>query len=139
MCLIIVGIPEDQAVAITVLAVIGKFAASASFSTSYVYAAELFPTIIRQSGVGLCSMAARVAGIVAPLIRLLEQYHHAIPMAVYGGATVLGGLLCFLLPETRGVELPDGTETDNPQRRSKLQALSKTDSEEKEINTEKDI
>uniref|UniRef100_G1MXI9 Major facilitator superfamily (MFS) profile domain-containing protein n=1 Tax=Meleagris gallopavo TaxID=9103 RepID=G1MXI9_MELGA len=105
MCLIIVSIPEDQAVAITVLAVIGKFAACASFSTSYVYSAELFPTIIRQSGVGLCSMAARVAGIIAPLIRLLEQYHRAIPMAVYGSATVLGGLLCFLLPETRGVEL----------------------------------
>ncbi|XP_042747591.1 solute carrier family 22 member 13-like [Lagopus leucura] len=47
MCLIIVGIPEDQAVAITVLAVIGKFAACASFSTSYIYAAELFPTVIR--------------------------------------------------------------------------------------------
>lgn len=33
--------------AITVLATIGKFAASASFSCSYVYAAELFPTIVR--------------------------------------------------------------------------------------------
>ncbi|XP_015708389.1 solute carrier family 22 member 13-like [Coturnix japonica] len=139
MCLIIVGIPEDQAVAITVLAVIGKFAASASFSTSYVYAAELFPTVIRQSGVGLCSMAARVAGIIAPLIRLLEQYHHAIPMSVYGGATVLGGLLSFLLPETSMVELPDDTGTDNPQKRNKLQSLSKTDSEEKEINSENKV
>ncbi|XP_048806552.1 solute carrier family 22 member 13-like isoform X1 [Lagopus muta] len=139
MCLIIVGIPEDQAVAITVLAVIGKFAACASFSTSYVYSAELFPTVIRQSGVGLCSMAARVAGIIAPLILILEQYHSAIPMAVYGSATVLGGLLCFLLPETRGVELPDDTVTDIHQKKSKLQTLSKTNSEEKEINLEKDI
>ena len=71
----------------------------------------------RQSGVGLCSMVARGAGIIAPLILLLEQHHRAIPMAIYGGTTVLGGLLCFLLPETRGVELPDGTETDNPQKR----------------------
>ncbi|NXL85039.1 S22AD protein, partial [Alectura lathami] len=107
VCLVITGIPEDQPVVITVLATIGKFTASASFSSSYVYTAELFPTVIRQSGVGLCSMVARVAGIIAPLIRLLEQYHHAIPMAVYGGTTVLGGLLCFLLPETRGVDLED--------------------------------
>uniref|UniRef100_A0A8B9QP20 Major facilitator superfamily (MFS) profile domain-containing protein n=1 Tax=Anas platyrhynchos TaxID=8839 RepID=A0A8B9QP20_ANAPL len=97
--------PSDEPMAITVLATIGKFAASASFSCSYVYSAELFPTIIRQSGVGLCSMAARVAGIIAPLIRLLEQYHRAVPMAVFGSAPVLGGLLCFLLPETRGAEL----------------------------------
>uniref|UniRef100_A0A8C3B5K2 S22AD protein n=1 Tax=Cairina moschata TaxID=8855 RepID=A0A8C3B5K2_CAIMO len=114
VCLIITGIPEDQAVAITVLAIIGKFAASASFSCSYVYSAELFPTVVRQSGVGLCSMAARVAGIIAPLIRLLEQYHRAVPMAVFGSAPVLGGLLCFLLPETRGAELVDDTRGGRP-------------------------
>ncbi|NWI71381.1 S22AD protein, partial [Todus mexicanus] len=68
-------------VATTVLAIIGKFAASASFSTSYVYSAELFPTVIRQTGVGLCSMTARVAAVIAPLLRLLDQFHRAIPMA----------------------------------------------------------
>ncbi|NXG51448.1 S22AD protein, partial [Psilopogon haemacephalus] len=97
----------DQSVAITILAIIGKCTATASFSTSYVYIAELLPTVIRQTGAGLCSMSARVAGILAPLIRLLSQFHHAIPMAVFGSPPVLVGLLCFLLPETRGVELED--------------------------------
>ncbi|XP_074938353.1 solute carrier family 22 member 13-like [Phalacrocorax aristotelis] len=110
VCLIITGIPEDQPMASTVLAIIGKFTASASFSTSYVYSAELFPTVIRQTGTGLCSMSARVAGIMAPLIRLLGQYHRAIPMAIFGSAPVVGGLLCILLPETRGIDLVDDTE-----------------------------
>ncbi|KAM9199053.1 LOW QUALITY PROTEIN: solute carrier family 22 member 13-like [Mergus octosetaceus] len=123
MCLLIAGIPEDQAVAITVLATISKFAASASFSCSYVYSAELFPTVVRQSGVGLCSMAARVAGIIAPLIRLLEQYHRAVPMAVFGSAPVLGGLLCFLLPETRGAELVDDTRGGHPTAQERADAL----------------
>ncbi|KAM6282599.1 solute carrier family 22 member 13-like [Porphyrio hochstetteri] len=114
VCLIITGIPEDQPVATTVLAIIGKFTASASFSTSYVYAAELFPTVVRQTGVGLCSMAARVAGIMAPLIRLLGQYHRAIPMAIFGSAPVVGGLLCFLLPETRGTDLVDDMGDSHP-------------------------
>ncbi|XP_067148636.1 solute carrier family 22 member 13-like [Apteryx mantelli] len=118
VCLITTGIPEDLAVVITVLAVIGKSAASASFSTSYVYTAELFPTVVRQTAVGLCSMSARVAGIIAPLIHLLERYHRAVPMAIFGSAPVLGGLLCFLLPETRGTELTDNTETAVPQHRS---------------------
>ncbi|XP_009321776.1 PREDICTED: solute carrier family 22 member 13-like [Pygoscelis adeliae] len=109
VCLIITGIPEDQPVVTTVLAIIGKFMASASFSTSYVYSAELFPTVVRQTGVGLCSMSARVAGIMAPLIRLLGQYHRAIPMAIFGSAPVVGGLLCVLLPETRGTDLVDNT------------------------------
>lgn len=36
-----------QAVVITVLAIIGKLISTAAFTTSYVYAAELFPTIVR--------------------------------------------------------------------------------------------
>ncbi|KFO05759.1 Solute carrier family 22 member 13, partial [Balearica regulorum gibbericeps] len=93
----------DQPMVTTVLAIIGKFTATASFSTSYVYSAELFPTVVRPPGVGLCSMSARVAGIIAPLIRLLG----ATPVAFFGGAPVVGGLLCFLLPETRGTDLVD--------------------------------
>ncbi|NXR30002.1 S22AD protein, partial [Zosterops hypoxanthus] len=97
----------DQATVITVLAIIGKFTSTAAFSTSYVYSAELFPTILRQTGVGLCSTVARVAGILAPLIIPLGQYHHAIPMSIFGSIPVLVALLCILLPETRGVELTD--------------------------------
>ncbi|NXD39904.1 S22AD protein, partial [Copsychus sechellarum] len=97
----------EQPLVITVLAVIGKFTSTAAFSTSYVYAAELFPTTVRQTGVGLCSTMARVAGILAPLIIPLDQYHRAIPMAIFGSIPVLVALSCILLPETRGVELPD--------------------------------
>ncbi|NWV25641.1 S22AD protein, partial [Origma solitaria] len=97
----------DQPVAITVLAIIGKFTATAAFSTSYIYSAELFPTVLRQTGVGLCSTMARVAGILAPLIIPLDQYHRAIPMAIFGSVPVLVALSCILLPETRGLELAD--------------------------------
>ncbi|NXP25655.1 S22AD protein, partial [Scytalopus superciliaris] len=97
----------DQPVATTVLAIIGKFTATAAFSTSYIYAAELFPTVVRQTGMGLCSTMARVAGILAPLILPLDQYHKAIPMAIFGSIPVLVSLFCILLPETRGVDLPD--------------------------------
>ncbi|KAM4790803.1 solute carrier family 22 member 13-like isoform 1-T1 [Cyanocitta cristata] len=112
MSLILTGIPEDQPVAITVLAIIGKFTATATFSTSYVYAAELFPTIVRQTGVGLCSTMARVAGILAPLIIPLDQYHRAIPMAIFGSIPVVVALSCILLPETKGVDLADDTGKD---------------------------
>lgn len=63
---------------------------------------------------GLCSMSARVAGILAPLVRLLGQYHRAIPMAIFGSGPVLGGLLCVLLPETCGTDLADGTGDGHP-------------------------
>ncbi|XP_051468495.1 solute carrier family 22 member 13-like [Apus apus] len=114
VCLVITGIPEDQPVVTTVLAIIGKFTASAAFSTSYVYSAELFPTVLRQTGLGMCSMSARVSGIMAPLILLLDQYHPVIPMAIFGSVSVVVGLLCFLLPETRGTELADDMGDSHP-------------------------
>ncbi|XP_065522947.1 solute carrier family 22 member 13-like isoform X3 [Lathamus discolor] len=144
MCLIITGIPEDQPVATTVLATIGKLTATASFSTSYVYSAELFPTVVRQTGVGLCSMSARLAGIIVPLLLLLQQYHLAIPMAVFGSVTVVVGLLCFLLPETRGTDLADDMGLEDikqaaPQTSNRsLETLSKTGTTEAGVDLAKD-
>ncbi|XP_028972155.1 solute carrier family 22 member 13b [Esox lucius] len=108
-CLLILAVPEDLPIVTTVIAVVGKFSLAASFTIVYVYTAELYPTVVRQNGVGLNSMCARVAGILAPLIRLLEVYHYAIPMVIYGVLPFLGGGACFLLPETLNTELQDHT------------------------------
>ncbi|KAM9332634.1 solute carrier family 22 member 13b [Pholidichthys leucotaenia] len=117
-CIGTLAIPRDLPVVITVIAVLGKFAATASFSIVYVYTAELYPTIIRQNGIGLNSMLARVAGILAPLIRLLGVYHYTIPMLIYGIVPVATGGLCLLLPETRNVELQDHTELIKPEEQA---------------------
>ncbi|XP_045070758.1 solute carrier family 22 member 13-like isoform X3 [Coregonus clupeaformis] len=99
-CLLILAIPEDLPVLVTVIAVTGKFAIAASFTIVYVYTAELYPTVVRQNGLGLNSMCARGAGILAPLMRLLEVYHQALPMLICGILPFIGRGLCFLLPET---------------------------------------
>uniref|UniRef100_Q9Y226-2 Isoform 2 of Solute carrier family 22 member 13 n=1 Tax=Homo sapiens TaxID=9606 RepID=Q9Y226-2 len=49
MCIIIIFIPADLPVVVTMLAVVGKMATAAAFTISYVYSAELFPTILRQA------------------------------------------------------------------------------------------
>lgn len=67
-------------------------------------------SLCRQNGAGLNAMCARVGGILAPLIGLLDVYHHAIPMLIYGSLPFLGGALCFLLPETLNTELVDHTD-----------------------------
>nr|XP_042715530.1 solute carrier family 22 member 13-like [Chrysemys picta bellii] len=118
MCLIMTGIPKDLPVVVTTLAVIGKFAITASLYTSYVYCAELFPTLLRQTGLGLCSMSSRVGGIISPLISLLDKYRPAISMVILGSTPVIAGILCFLLPETCGKELQDHTEAAVASQRS---------------------
>ena len=41
-----------------------KFLASASYAIIYIYANELFPTNVRNSGMGICSMVARIGAII---------------------------------------------------------------------------
>ncbi|CAJ1082089.1 solute carrier family 22 member 13-like [Xyrichtys novacula] len=113
-CLVILAIPKDLSVVVTVLAVLGKMAASASFNTAYIYTAELYPTVLRHNGMGVNSMCARVAGILAPLVRLLEVFHHTIPMLIYGIIPLAAGGFCWLLPDTLNVQLQDHTEEETP-------------------------
>ena len=49
--------------------ILGKFGASAAFALLYVYTAELYPTEIRGTALGLCCMMARVGGFVAPQVK----------------------------------------------------------------------
>uniref|UniRef100_A0A3Q3AES3 Solute carrier family 22 member 13b n=1 Tax=Kryptolebias marmoratus TaxID=37003 RepID=A0A3Q3AES3_KRYMA len=109
-CLLTLAIPKDLPVVVTVIAMLGKFSATAAFNIAYVYTAELYPTNIRHSGMGLNSMSARVGGILAPLNRLLEVYHPTVPMVIYGIIPIAAGGFCLLLPETLNVELQDHTE-----------------------------
>ncbi|XP_053120687.1 solute carrier family 22 member 13-like [Hemicordylus capensis] len=107
VCLFIAVIPKDFPVMVTGLAVAGKAALAAAFSTSYVFSAEAFPTVVRQTGLGLCSMSARVAGILSPLAGLLDRYHSAISMVLFGITALSAGILCFFLPETQNKDLQD--------------------------------
>ncbi|XP_026574270.1 solute carrier family 22 member 13-like [Pseudonaja textilis] len=118
-CLLIFAVPKDLPVVITTLAVLGKFTMAGSFSTSYVYSAELFPTVIRQTGLGVCQMTARVAGIISPLVGLLGKYHTSLPVGIFGSAAALGGIFSLLLPETLGKDLPDCVDdlTHKPRKR----------------------
>ncbi|CAO2633241.1 Solute carrier family 22 member 13 [Lemmus lemmus] len=70
----------------------------------------LYPTIIRQTGMGLVSIFSRIGGIITPLVMLLEQYHRAVPMIIFGSFPIVAGLLCALLPETRGQTLKDSIQ-----------------------------
>ena len=49
----------------------GRFCITASFSTIYIYTAELFPTSVRNTCLAACSVGSRVGGILAPLLDLL--------------------------------------------------------------------
>lgn len=62
--LIIAFIPSSESLLIVALSSIGIIGMSISFPTVYIYAGELFPTVVRNIGVGTASMIARIGSMV---------------------------------------------------------------------------
>ncbi|EFN89278.1 Organic cation transporter protein [Harpegnathos saltator] len=89
---------------------------SVSFMTAYLFSGELFPTVVRNIGVGASSMFARLGSIVAPFVVSLiitsdvafqSSIKAWLPLVVFGPLPLIGAALCLLLPETAGCPLPE--------------------------------
>ncbi|XP_015264757.1 PREDICTED: solute carrier family 22 member 5 [Gekko japonicus] len=93
-----------------ILVMIGKFGITASFSIVYVYTAELYPTVVRNMGVGASSMASRFGSILSPYFVYLGAYDRFLPYILMGSLTVLTGILTLFLPESYGTPLPETIE-----------------------------
>ncbi|CAG9859099.1 unnamed protein product [Phyllotreta striolata] len=95
---------------VIMLFLIGKLGVTAAFSTTYVYTAEMLPTIVRSGGVGSMSTIGRFGALVAPFVPLLGLYWAPLPMLIFGFLAIGAGLLAFKLPETYGSKLPETAE-----------------------------
>ncbi|XP_042307072.1 solute carrier family 22 member 5-like [Sceloporus undulatus] len=100
-------VPAYLSVLSVVLVMIGKFGITAAFSMVYVYTAELYPTVVRNMGVGASSMASRFGSILSPYFVYLGAYDRFLPYILMGSLTVLTGILTLFLPESYGIPLPD--------------------------------
>ncbi|XP_076026620.1 solute carrier family 22 member 6 [Genypterus blacodes] len=110
-------VPSDLQTLRTAFACLGKAFTSASFTTVYLYTGELYPTVLRQTGMGFVSTMARIGSMAAPAVLILDEVLPPLPSVVYGGAAVLAaGFACFL-PETLNMPLPDTIE-DVEEKRS---------------------
>ncbi|TKS88940.1 Solute carrier family 22 member 6-B [Collichthys lucidus] len=118
-CLLMLAVPAEHSNVLTGLAMVGKFGITASFAVIYVYTAEIFPTVLRQTGMGVSSMFARMGGVLAPIINMLHNYSPATPLVIFGTSPLLGAVLALALPETADRPLPDTVEdAENQDTRS---------------------
>ncbi|XP_045873023.1 solute carrier family 22 member 8 isoform X2 [Meles meles] len=100
-------VPSDLPTLRTVLAVFGKGCLSSSFSCLFLYTTELYPTVIRQTGLGISNMWTRVGSMLAPLVKITGELQPFIPTVIFGTVTLLGGSAAYFLPETLNQPLPE--------------------------------
>ncbi|XP_017263812.1 solute carrier family 22 member 7-like [Kryptolebias marmoratus] len=127
LCLFInIFIPEDKSVIRTIVAVLGKSMSEASFTIIFLYTTELYPTVVRQNGLGYTSFLARLGVSISPLVTLLDDVWHLFPAVIYCAVAVGSGLVASLLPETLNTQLPELIE-DIEKPRAKLTRKMETE------------
>ncbi|ESO91029.1 hypothetical protein LOTGIDRAFT_122554 [Lottia gigantea] len=100
---------ESQTWINLILSTIGRLGASGAFSVIYVFAAELFPTLLRNSLMGTASLFSQLGAMICPYIADLVNgdLKTALPLIIFGSTTIGAGLLSLYLPETLNQKLPE--------------------------------
>ncbi|XP_051939681.1 solute carrier family 22 member 7-like isoform X1 [Hippocampus zosterae] len=119
LCLFInMFVSKEKWIIRTIVGVLGKSMSEASFTVIFFFTIELYPTVIRQNGVGYTSFVARLAVSISPLIMLLEDVWRFLPPMIYCGMAILSGLVALLLTETRNTRMPEFIEDiDKPREK----------------------
>ncbi|XP_030642846.1 solute carrier family 22 member 7-like [Chanos chanos] len=107
-CILInILMPLDFSVLRSVVAILGKGLSESSFTTVFLYTTELYPTVVRQNGIGYTSFMARLGASISPLIMLLDELWKPLPEVLFCTVAISSGLVALLLPETLNVRLPE--------------------------------
>jgi OCT family organic cation transporter-like MFS transporter 4/5 len=87
---------------------ISSIAGWLEYGIIYIYTTEFFPTTMRQSSIGICSIFARIGSMIAPFIKELTLATHlAVPYVLFILMTFTSCFLWTLVPNTTDIELPD--------------------------------
>ncbi|KAL0112549.1 hypothetical protein PUN28_012100 [Cardiocondyla obscurior] len=106
-CLFLIIVSNNMAWLRLLLACLGIVGMSVSFTTVYLFSGELFPTVVRNIGIGASSMCARIGSILAPFVVSLSYIEKWLPPTIFGILPLIGSALCLLLPETAECTLPE--------------------------------
>ena len=73
----------------------------------YLQAIEIFPTSVRNSGLGFVGFVAAILGLAGPHITALGSEDPRIPLGVMGLINLVAAVASSFLPETLGCNLPE--------------------------------
>jgi len=105
---VICAISPSLIIPLIIVSRVSKIAGGIALKTLYLMSAEFFPTNMRQTSIGICSVFARMGSIVAPFIKELTIATYLwVPFVIFTALSVLTATLWLFLPETMDIQLPD--------------------------------
>ncbi|KAG1691676.1 Organic cation transporter protein [Nymphon striatum] len=125
-CLLVIVVPEGMNWLTVTFAMIGKFGTTLGFTIVHIYSSELYPTVVRNIGLGTSSMLARVGSMLSPFIKELQIHTNVyVPPVISGLACFLAASLVLLLPDTLDCNLPQTIEAAEKHTRTNNSSVRK--------------
>lgn len=106
--LIFLIVPKNMESVILVFAIIGQVGAFGAFVNTYLFTSEIFPTVIRNSAMGMCSMFGRTGGFMAPFV--VNIGIEWVSILIFSMLALSAAALCWMLPETNDIILFNSIE-----------------------------
>ena len=76
-----------------------------------IFTAELYPTPIRNTALGVCTTVGRLGAVLAPWVAVYLPHQDSlpqwVPLIIFGIVAIMASLVSLLLPETLESPLPD--------------------------------
>lgn len=138
--LLVTVIPDDRdnagfVAGRIIFAMAGKFSVMNSFDAIFVFSSELFPTVVRNVGLGTSSAAGRLGAITSPFVIWLSRYMAQLPYIIMAVDAFVAGVLCLLLPETNKTPTAETLDGNDSHALPALLADKNDDDEDQEKMT----
>lgn len=115
-CILTIPIPDSLLWLRISFAMAGKLCVTAAYAIIYIYTTEIYPTVVRNIGLSSGSFCAGLGSVLAPFVKEIGEYTSPfVPMALFGGLSVIAGLLILRLAETNNRTLHDIIDQNNRQ------------------------
>ncbi|XLS48115.1 hypothetical protein HN51_022473 [Arachis hypogaea] len=82
---------------------IGTMWFNGTYKLLFIYTAELFPTVVKNTALGCMTQAGQIGAILSQVVVVLER----LPFVVFAVCGIVGGMFAFYLPETLNQPLYD--------------------------------
>ncbi|XP_069002080.1 organic cation/carnitine transporter 2-like isoform X1 [Embiotoca jacksoni] len=106
LCFVLL-LPEELSTVSLTLELMSKYAFTTGASLMFAYAAELYPTVLRNAATATCSTVARIGSCITPFLLSLRTYFKHLPYVVLATLAIVAAFAAVFLPETFKQPLPE--------------------------------
>ncbi|XP_016981365.2 solute carrier family 22 member 3 [Drosophila rhopaloa] len=91
---------------VAIAAIIARFFVTIAYNVGQQWASEILPTVVRGQGLAAINVMGHTGALISPIVIYTHRYYRALPMFIITLLSVIGGVIVFILPETKGTVLP---------------------------------